>query len=76
MAHAGKRTRNRSRGFLPKSPRRVLIHPVVLVGIALLLRPRVAPALVKWAGTGALAVAACWLVADPLMRTPALRRIL
>jgi peptidoglycan/LPS O-acetylase OafA/YrhL len=53
-----------------------IIHPVVLVGIALLLRPWVAPALVKWAYTGTLAVTACWLIADPLVRTPGLRRIL
>jgi peptidoglycan/LPS O-acetylase OafA/YrhL len=53
-----------------------IIHPVALVGIALLLRPWVAPALVKWACTGTLAVTACWLIADPLVRTPGLRRIL
>ncbi|MCL2661519.1 MAG: acyltransferase [Acidobacteriaceae bacterium] len=53
-----------------------IIHPVVLVGIALLLRPWVAPALVKWACTGTLAVTACWLIADPLVRAPGLRRIL
>jgi len=48
----------------------------VLVGIALLLRPWIAPALVKWACTGTLAVIACWLAADPLVRAPGLRRIL
>ena len=53
-----------------------VIHPVVLVGIALLLRPWIAPALVKWACTGTLAVIACWLAADPLVRAPGLRRIL
>lgn len=53
-----------------------VIHPVVLVGIALLLRPWIAPALVKWACTGTLAVAACWLIADPLVRMPGLRRVL
>lgn len=53
-----------------------IIHPVLLVGIALLLRPWTAPALVKWACTGSLAVTGCWLVADPLVRTPGLRRIL
>jgi hypothetical protein len=31
---------------------------------------------VKWACTGSLAVAACWLIADPLVRMPGLRRIL
>jgi hypothetical protein len=53
-----------------------IIHPVVLVGTALLLRPWGAPALVKWASTGTLAVVGCWLIADPLVRTPGLRRIL
>jgi hypothetical protein len=53
-----------------------IIHPVVLVGISLLLRPWIAPALVKWGCTGTLAVAACWLIADPLVRAPGLRRTL
>jgi hypothetical protein len=53
-----------------------IIHPVLLVGIALLLRSWAAPALVKWAFTGTLAVAACWLVSDPLVRMPGLRRVL
>lgn len=52
-----------------------IIHPPVLVGIALLLRSWIAPALLKWPCTGTLAVAACWLIADPLVRTPGLRRI-
>ena len=52
-----------------------IIHPVVLVGISLLLRPWIAPALVKWVCTGSLAVAGCWLLADPLVRLPGLRRI-
>ena len=53
-----------------------IIHPLVLVGIALLLHPWVAPALVKFAVTGTLTCIAAWLIADPLVRLPALRRIL
>jgi hypothetical protein len=52
-----------------------IIHPVVLVGVALLLRGWVAPALVKWGVVGVLAVIACWLVADPLVRLPGVRRV-
>jgi hypothetical protein len=52
-----------------------IIHPPVLVGIALLLHTWAAPALVKFASTGAAAMAACWLLADPLVRLPGLRRI-
>jgi peptidoglycan/LPS O-acetylase OafA/YrhL len=52
-----------------------IIHPVVLVGISLLLRGWVAPALVKWAVVGALASIACWIVADPLVRLPGVRRV-
>ena len=52
-----------------------IIHPVVLVGVALLMRGWVAPALVKWGAAGALAVIACWLVADPLVRLPGVRRV-
>jgi hypothetical protein len=52
-----------------------IIHPVVLVGISLLLRGWAAPALIKFAVTGTLACATCWMVADPLVRAPSLRRI-
>jgi peptidoglycan/LPS O-acetylase OafA/YrhL len=52
-----------------------IIHPVVLVGVSLLLRGWVAPALVKWGVVGTLAVIACWLVADPLVRLPGVRRV-
>jgi peptidoglycan/LPS O-acetylase OafA/YrhL len=52
-----------------------IIHPPVLVGVSLLLHPWVAPALLKFSITGALACAACWLIADPLVRLPGLRRI-
>ena len=52
-----------------------IVHPVVLAGVSLLLRGWVAPALVKWGVVGPLACVACWLVADPLVRLPGLRRI-
>lgn len=52
-----------------------IIHPVVLVGVSLLLRGWVAPALVKWGVAGLLACIFCWLAADPLVRLPGVRRI-
>jgi peptidoglycan/LPS O-acetylase OafA/YrhL len=52
-----------------------IIHPIVLVGISLLLRGWAAPALVKFAVTGTLAFTTCWILADPLVRAPGLRRI-
>jgi peptidoglycan/LPS O-acetylase OafA/YrhL len=52
-----------------------IIHPPVLVGVSLLLHHWIAPALLKFGVTGALACVACWLIADPLVRLPGLRRI-
>jgi peptidoglycan/LPS O-acetylase OafA/YrhL len=52
-----------------------IIHPVVLVGISLLLHPWIAPALLKFAVTGTLTCIATWLAADPLVRIPGVRRI-
>jgi peptidoglycan/LPS O-acetylase OafA/YrhL len=52
-----------------------IIHPPILVGISLLLHPWIAPALVKFCVTGALSCIACWLLADPLVRLPGLRRV-
>jgi len=52
-----------------------IIHPVVLVGISLLLRGWVAPALVKWGVVGPLACVGCWLAADPLVRLPGVQRV-
>jgi peptidoglycan/LPS O-acetylase OafA/YrhL len=52
-----------------------IIHPVVLVGVSLLLRGWVAPALVKWGVVGSLACIGCWLMADPLVRLPGVRRV-
>lgn len=52
-----------------------IIHPVVLVGLSLLLRGWAAPALVKWGVVGSLACIGCWLAADPLVRLPGVRRV-
>lgn len=52
-----------------------IIHPVVLVGVSLLLHGWIAPALVKFGVTGTLACVGCWLVADPLVRLPGVRRV-
>jgi peptidoglycan/LPS O-acetylase OafA/YrhL len=52
-----------------------ILHPPVLVGIALALHGWSAPALVKFAVTGTLSIAACWLLADPFVRLPGIRRI-
>jgi peptidoglycan/LPS O-acetylase OafA/YrhL len=52
-----------------------IIHPPVLVGISLLLHHWIAPALVKFLFTGTLACIACWLLADPLVRLPGVRRV-
>ena len=53
-----------------------IIHPPVLVGVSLLLRAWAAPALVKFGVTGSLAILCSWLLADPLVRLPGLRRVL
>jgi hypothetical protein len=45
------------------------------VGIALMLHVWVAPALVKFAVVGTLACIATWLLADPLVRLPGVRRV-
>lgn len=52
-----------------------IIHPPVLVGVAIVLHSWTAPALAKFGVTGLLACAGCWLIADPLVRMPGLRRI-
>jgi fucose 4-O-acetylase-like acetyltransferase len=52
-----------------------IIHPPILVAISLLLHQWIAPALIKFRVTGGLACIACWLVADPLVRMPGLRRV-
>jgi peptidoglycan/LPS O-acetylase OafA/YrhL len=52
-----------------------IIHPPILVGITLLLHTWSAPALVKFSTAGLLTIAASWLLSDPLVRLPGLRRI-
>jgi peptidoglycan/LPS O-acetylase OafA/YrhL len=52
-----------------------IIHPPVLVAIALLLHGWAAPALVKFGVVGLSACAATWLVADPLVRMPGVRSV-
>lgn len=52
-----------------------IIHPPVLVGISLLLHPLVAPAILKFIATGTLSCVATWLIADPLVRIPGIRRV-
>jgi peptidoglycan/LPS O-acetylase OafA/YrhL len=52
-----------------------IIHPPILVGISLLLHAWIAPALLKFCVTGVLTCIACWLVADPLVRLPGVRRV-
>jgi peptidoglycan/LPS O-acetylase OafA/YrhL len=52
-----------------------IIHPPVLVGISLLLHPFAAPAILKFPVTGTLTCVATWLIADPLVRAPAIRRV-
>jgi peptidoglycan/LPS O-acetylase OafA/YrhL len=52
-----------------------IIHPPILVGVSLLLHSWIAPALVKFCVAGVLSCIACWLLADPLVRFPGLRRV-
>jgi len=52
-----------------------IIHPPVLVAVSLLLRGLAAPPLVKFAVTGSIAVALCFLLAGLLLRVPGLRRV-
>ena len=52
-----------------------IIHPPVLVGIALLLHGWAAPALVKFGVVGALACIGTWLIADPFVRLPGFQRV-
>jgi hypothetical protein len=52
-----------------------IIHPPVLVAIALLLHGWTAPALIKFTLVGLLACIASWLASDPLVRVPGVRRV-
>lgn len=53
-----------------------IIHPPVLVAVALAWRGVAAPALLKFAVTGTLGCLLCVVVAGRLLRSPALRKIL
>ncbi|WP_263357999.1 acyltransferase family protein [Acidicapsa ligni] len=52
-----------------------ILHPPVLVTIGLLLHHWTAPALLKFGVTGILSVAATWLISDPIVRLPGIRKI-
>ena len=52
-----------------------IIHPPVLVGISMLLHGWIAPAMLKFCVTGILSCMICWLIADPLVRMPGVRRV-
>jgi peptidoglycan/LPS O-acetylase OafA/YrhL len=52
-----------------------ILHPPVLVALSLLLHSWSAPALAKFAVTGALTCIATWLVADPFVRMPGIRNV-
>jgi len=53
-----------------------IIHPPVLVAVALTWRSVPATALVKFAVTGTVSCALCFIFAGWLLRVPALRKIL
>jgi peptidoglycan/LPS O-acetylase OafA/YrhL len=53
-----------------------VIHPLVLVGLAVLLAPLVAPAGVKFLILLALSVPLCWALAHLLRRIPGVSRVL
>jgi len=74
-----RRWMNRPSAFWTWASRRAyavyIIHPPVLVGISLMLHGWGAPALAKFAAVGVIACTACWLLADPLVRLPGVRRV-
>lgn len=53
-----------------------IIHPPVLVSIALLLHGWMVPALVKFGAVGLMSCIAAWLLADPLVRMPGVRSVI
>jgi peptidoglycan/LPS O-acetylase OafA/YrhL len=53
-----------------------VVHPPVLVALALALSGWAAAPLVKFALVGAAGCVACWLLADALLRLPGLKRVL
>ncbi|WP_407177611.1 acyltransferase family protein [Bradyrhizobium sp. STM 3562] len=66
-------------GIWPDLARRAylvyIIHPPILLGVALAWRDIAAPALVKFLITGSIACALCYLAAGALLRVPAVARI-
>src|SRR5580698_2423324 len=70
---------NRPSGFWDWLNRRAyavyILHPPVLVSIALLLHGWIAPALIKFGAVGLLTCMATWLLADPFVRLPGFRRV-
>ena len=52
-----------------------IIHPPVLVGLSLLLHGWAAPAFTKFGVVGLSAIVATWILADPLVRLPGVRRV-
>ncbi len=52
-----------------------IVHPPVLVAVALAWRDVSAPHLVKFSGTGTVACLACYALAGLVLRVPAIRRI-
>lgn len=71
---------NRLDGIWPSLSRRAyaiyIIHPPVLVAIALMWRNIPANPLIKFAATGSAACVACYLMTGLLLRLPALRKVL
>jgi hypothetical protein len=66
-------------GIWPSLVRRAylifIIHPPILVGVALAWRDVAAPALIKFLVTGSLACALCYFVAGRALRIPGVARI-
>ena len=53
-----------------------VIHPVVVVGVTLAWREVPAPALLKFAVSGGLSCALCYLLAGALLQVPGVKRVL
>jgi peptidoglycan/LPS O-acetylase OafA/YrhL len=70
---------SRLSGIWPTLARRAyliyIVHPPILVGVALAWRDVAAPALVKFLFTGAVACALCYIVAGRVLRIPGASRI-
>jgi surface polysaccharide O-acyltransferase-like enzyme len=71
---------NKLDGLWPSLSRRAytiyVIHPPVLVGVALMWKSIPASPLIKFAMTGSVACGACYLIAGLLLRLPAFRKVL